>query len=114
MDKLTNKSIQRKCIWTTSFNKQTDKEFIGKCGLLTQEVDGIKEIEVGYHIMKKYRRQGYAPEAAKLFFDYALRNYLTISMISIIDIRNIKSQRVAEKNGLRKKNKPVGKILRFI
>ncbi len=32
-----------------------------------------------------------------------LENYLTISMISIIDIRNIKSQRVAEKNGLRKK-----------
>jgi hypothetical protein len=64
--------------------------------------------------MKKYRRQGYAPEAAKLFFDYALRNYLTISMISIIDIRNIKSQRVAEKNGLRKKKKPGGKILRLI
>src|SRR4051812_41733192 len=66
--------------------------FIGLCGLLEQEVDGQKEIEVGYHIFKKYWGQGYAPEAAKLFIQYAFKNNLTENVISIIDIGNKKSQ----------------------
>jgi len=77
------------------------ENFIGQCGLVTQEVDGKTEIEVGYHILKQYWGQGYAPEAAKLFIDYAFKNNLTQSVISIIDKRNFKSQRVAEKNGLK-------------
>jgi len=79
--------------------KETNN-FIGVCGLLTQEVDNIVEIEVGYHIFKKYWGKGFAPEAAKLFINYAFENELTDSVISIIDIGNVKSQKVAEKNGL--------------
>ncbi len=74
--------------------------FIGQCGLLSQEVDGIEELEVGYHIFQKYWGKGFAPEAAKLFIDYAFKNKLSDSIISIINTKNIKSQRVAEKNGL--------------
>lgn len=74
--------------------------FIGLCGLLTQNVDGKTEIEVGYHIFKTYWGQGYAPEAAKLFINYAFKNNLATSIISVIDIGNIKSQKVAKKNGL--------------
>jgi len=73
---------------------------VGQCGLILQEVDGIKELEVGYHIFKKYWGHGYAPEAAKLFLTFAFEHDLADSVISIIDIRNIKSMRVAEKNGL--------------
>ncbi|MBA3663946.1 MAG: GNAT family N-acetyltransferase [Bacteroidetes bacterium] len=80
-------------------DKKTN-EFVGQCGLLLQEVDEITEVEVGYHIFKKYWGQGYAPEAAKLFLNYAFQNKFTESVISIIDIRNTKSQRVAEKNNL--------------
>ena len=75
-------------------------EFIGMCGLLTQEVNGNMEIEVGYHILKEYRELGYAFEASKLFVDYAFQNNITGSVISLIDIRNTASQKVAEKNGL--------------
>jgi RimJ/RimL family protein N-acetyltransferase len=74
--------------------------FIGQCGLLAQEVDGVQELEVGYHIFYKYWGQGYAPEAAKGFLQHAFENKLADSLISIIDVRNLKSQRVAEKNGL--------------
>lgn len=81
------------------FEKETNT-FIGQCGLLLQEVDGTTEVEVGYHILKKYWGKGYAPEAAKLFIDYAFKNELASSVISIIDKRNTKSQRVADKNGL--------------
>lgn len=80
-------------------NKRTN-DFVGQCGLLIQEVDDTKELEVGYHILKKYWGQGYAPEAARLFIDYAFKNNWAESIISIIDKRNLKSKRVAEKNGL--------------
>ena len=80
-------------------DKKTNN-FIGVCGLLTQEVEDKNEIEVGYHIFKKYWGQGYAPEAAKIFISYAFDNTITNSIISVIDIGNIKSQKVAEKNGL--------------
>ncbi|HEV7348841.1 GNAT family N-acetyltransferase [Telluribacter sp.] len=51
------------------FTKQTH-EFVGQGGLLMQEVDGLRETEVGYHVFKKYWGQGYAPEAARLFIKY--------------------------------------------
>jgi len=80
-------------------SKETN-EFIGQCGLLTQTVDEKIEVEVGYHIFKKYWGRGYAPEAAKIFIDFAFRNDLANSIISIINVNNIKSQRVANKNFL--------------
>jgi RimJ/RimL family protein N-acetyltransferase len=80
-------------------DKKTNN-FIGQCGLLVQEIDGITEVEVGYHIFKKYWGQGFAPEAAKLFIDYAFNNNLASSVISIIHTKNTKSQRVADKNCL--------------
>jgi len=52
--------------------------------------------------MKQYRVKGYAPEAARLFMDYVFEHDLTKNIIFIIDIRNFNSQRVAEKNGLKK------------
>jgi ribosomal-protein-alanine N-acetyltransferase len=75
-------------------------EFIGQCGLLAQEVDGIAELEVGYHIFKRHWGQGYAPEAARLFINFAFENNLSDSIISIIHVNNLRSQRVADKNGL--------------
>ncbi len=82
--------------------EKTSGAFIGQCGLMVQEVDGIQEIEVGYHIFKRHWGHGYAPEAARIFIDFAFANGITSSVISIIDTRNSKSMRVAEKNGLRR------------
>ncbi|MBS1636856.1 MAG: GNAT family N-acetyltransferase [Bacteroidetes bacterium] len=80
-------------------NRETG-EFIGQCGLMLQDVDGIPEIEVGYHIFRKYWGQGYAPEASAAFTGFWLDNHLSDSLISIIDVNNVNSQRVADKNGL--------------
>lgn len=80
-------------------DKQTNV-FIGQCGLLVQEVDGQPEIEVGYHIFSQYRRKGYATEAAKLFFDFAIQHRQSDSLISIIKTSNVNSQKVADRNGL--------------
>lgn len=76
------------------------KRFVGLCGLLAQEVDGKIELEIGYHILREFWGQGYAPEAARAFMEYAFDELHADSVISIIDVDNVKSQRVAEKNGL--------------
>ncbi len=75
--------------------------FIGQCGLLTQEIEDKKEIEVGYHILPEFWGNGYATEAANFFRDFAFKNDLTDSIISVIDIRNTASQNVAKKNGMK-------------
>jgi RimJ/RimL family protein N-acetyltransferase len=82
-------------------------EMVGQCGILAQVVDDIPELEVGYHILPQYWGKGYAPEAAKFFINYAFENNLADSIISVIDVGNIKSQRVAEKNGLYREKQTV-------
>lgn len=76
------------------------KELVGQCGLLLQEVDGAPEVEIAYHILKKYWGQGYAPEAARAFLRYAFQNNLADSVTAIINVQNTRAQRVAEKIGL--------------
>jgi len=40
-------------------------ELIGDCGLSRQNVDGIDEIEIGYHVRRDMWGRGYASEAAR-------------------------------------------------
>lgn len=75
-------------------------EFIGMCGLITQDLEGVKELEVGYHLFKEFRGKGYATEAAQLFKNYAFKNNLSESVISIIHEKNTDSQKVAQRNGM--------------
>jgi RimJ/RimL family protein N-acetyltransferase len=75
-------------------------EFVGDCGLTPQEVEGVTELEVGYHVRAGLQGHGYAIEAAAACRDYA-RDVLTAKwLIAIIHPDNIPSQRVAEKTGL--------------
>ncbi len=89
-------------------DKSTDK-LIGQCGLLVQEVDGIKELEIGYSMLPKYWNMGYATEAAKKCRDFAFTNSYTDSLISIVHVDNIKSEKVALKNGMKKTKQTVFK-----
>lgn len=75
-------------------------ELIGMCGLLVQEVKGKKEIEVGYHLLKRFWGKGYAIEAAQMFRDYGFNNSDTAAIISIIHPLNEPSKKVARKNGM--------------
>jgi RimJ/RimL family protein N-acetyltransferase len=75
-------------------------EFVGDCGLTLQQVDGVTEIEVGYHVRAALQGRGLATEAATACRDHA-RDVLGLErLIAIIDPRNRPSQRVAEKLGL--------------
>lgn len=74
--------------------------FIGQCGLMTQEVDNKSELEVGYDLFPEYRGKGYAIEAAQCFRDWGFNNKLSESIISIIHPENFPSQNVAKRNGM--------------
>jgi RimJ/RimL family protein N-acetyltransferase len=83
--------------------KETNK-LIGQCGLLLQEVEGKPEIEIGYHILTEYWGKGYASEAAQALKQFSWDNSVSGSLVSIINVENFRSQRVAEKNGMARTN----------
>jgi RimJ/RimL family protein N-acetyltransferase len=75
-------------------------EFVGDCGLTPQQVDGVTEIEIGYHVRSALQGRGLATEAAAACRDHA-RDVLSLErLIAIVDPRNGPSQRVAEKLGM--------------
>jgi RimJ/RimL family protein N-acetyltransferase len=75
-------------------------EFIGQCGLIKQTINGIEELEVGYHLTPQFWGNGYATEAAKGCMKFAFENGIAESIISMIVVENVPSQKVAERNGL--------------
>ena len=75
-------------------------QMIGDCGLTVQEVDGVNEVEVGYHVRRDLWGQGLATEAARACRDYGFVHLPVERIISLIRPENVQSRRVAEKNGL--------------
>src|SRR5947208_12158110 len=73
---------------------------IGYCGFLHQEVDGAKEIEIGYRLHPDFWNRGLATEAARAVRDHAFCDLQLERVISLIHSDNHSSRRVAEKNGL--------------
>ena len=78
-----------------------DGSFVGDCGLTPQLVDGVTELEVGYHVRSELQGRGYATEAAAASRDFARDVLGATRLIAIIHPDNRPSQRVAEKIGLR-------------
>jgi RimJ/RimL family protein N-acetyltransferase len=85
-------------LWGTVY-KDTGK-FIGRCGLLPWEIDGILEVEIAYLINKDFWHQGLATEAAKGIMKYGFEKLNLPRLICLIDPENVASQRVAQKIGM--------------
>jgi RimJ/RimL family protein N-acetyltransferase len=75
-------------------------ELIGDCGCTVQEVEGVKHVEVGYHVRRDLWGNGFATEAAQACIEYAFGKLGLDRVISLIRPENVPSRRVAEKNGL--------------
>ena len=84
-----------------------DGAFVGDCGLTPQVVDGVTELEVGYHVLPALQNRGYATEAAAASRDFARTVLGATRLIAIIHPDNRPSQRVAEKIGLRQEKRAV-------
>jgi RimJ/RimL family protein N-acetyltransferase len=84
-------------------NVLIDKEtnlLIGQCGLLIQSIQNVERLEIGYSILPKYWHKGYASESAIKCKNYAFENNLSDSLISMVHVENIGSEKVALKNGM--------------
>ena len=77
------------------------QQFVGDCGLVIQDVDGIQELEVGYHFNKAFWGRGLAAEAARGCMEYARTTLNRRRVISMIRPENLASRRVADRNGLK-------------
>ena len=77
-------------------------EMIGDCGITMQNINGVIKPEIGYHLHKKYWRQGYAKEAARRCRDWIFTNTPFNIVYSYMKSTNIASYRTAMSNGMRK------------
>lgn len=77
-------------------------EMIGDCGITMQNINGVIKPEIGYHIHKKYWRQGYAKEAAKKCRDWVFTNTPFNVVYSYMKSTNTASYRTAMSNGMNK------------
>ena len=80
---------------------RTNGKVLGYCGLqYFDEIDGRPEIEVGYRLNRDYWGCGYASEAAAAIVEFGFAVLGLERIIAMIDPRNLRSIRVAEKIGL--------------
>ena len=75
-------------------------ECIGDCGLVPQQVVGVSEIEIGYHLRRDLWGQGLATEAALGCLNHGLTTFGYRRFVSLIHPQNTASLRVAEKVGM--------------
>lgn len=79
---------------------KTTGKMVGQCGLLIQDIEGEKFMEVGYSVLPEYWGLGYASEAAQKYKNFAFDNEFTNELISMIHVDNIGSETVARRNGM--------------
>ena len=72
-------------------------QFVGDCGVTLQEVAGQRLTEVGYHVTFAARGKGYATEAAIACLRYAFEKLGAERVVSIVDLENPASRKVAER-----------------
>lgn len=75
-------------------------QLVGECGITPQDVDGVDEVELGYHVLPGFQGRGLATEAALAVQDHARLTFSIRRIVAIIDPRNAPSQRVAQKAGM--------------
>jgi len=80
-----------------ALERKSDHVFLGHVGLWNPE--GWPALEVGWTLAKEYWGQGYAGEAAKAAMDYGFLTQNVDRLISVIDVGNTPSQKVAKRIG---------------
>jgi RimJ/RimL family protein N-acetyltransferase len=76
------------------------EDFIGFAGVITQALEGKEEVELGFRLNPKYWGKGYATEACKAICRYAFDELGFDRLISIIDPKNHRSLKVANRVGM--------------
>jgi len=80
-------------------DKETNR-LVGQCGLLIQTIENVERLEIGYSILPEFWKKGFAIESATKCKNYAFENNFADSLISMIHIDNLASEKVALRNGM--------------
>lgn len=75
-------------------------EAVGQVGLLAEDVEGVREVGLGYIIHRPFWRRGFAAEAAEAARDYAFHELDVGRVIALIRPENAPSLGVARKLGM--------------
>jgi ribosomal-protein-alanine N-acetyltransferase len=78
--------------------RKADSAVLGDCGLWTWKETG--EIEIGWHLARKFWGQRFASEAAAAVLDFANQAGLD-QLICMVQTENVASLRIAERLGFR-------------
>jgi RimJ/RimL family protein N-acetyltransferase len=81
--------------------EKTTGRFLGQCGIIPQELDGILQMEIAYLLVRREWGHGYATEAAAACKQHGFGTMAFQKLISLIDVQNAPSMRVAERIGMR-------------
>lgn len=76
--------------------------FLGQCEIVPQEIDGNIEMEIGYLFVRSVWGNGYATEAALACKNYGFEQMKVTKVISLTDVYNYPSIKVAERIGMKK------------
>ena len=74
--------------------------FLGTAGPAIREVEGVDEVEIGWHTRPGRKGEAIAPEAGTAARDWAFANLDVDHVISLVRPENVPSCRVAEKIGM--------------
>jgi len=85
-------------LWAVCLKESGD--MIGDCGITMQHIDGWIRPEIGYHINKRFWRQGYAHEAGIAVRDYAFTHTPFCTLYSYMNAENVPSCSTAESLGM--------------
>ena len=85
----------------------TTGDFLGYSGIRPDNIEGVEEIEMGWHTKKTFWGQGFATEAAAACRDLAFSRFDIPRLVATIDLHNPQSQRVAQKIGMQMEKKAV-------
>ncbi len=75
-------------------------QMIGDCGVSMQIIDDEMRPEIGYHLNKKYHRQGIGKEMTQAVRDYFFTHFDYDEVYSYMDVNNLPSFKTAEANGM--------------
>lgn len=80
---------------------KSDGSLIGDAGLRDSDIDGKKEIDLGYIIQAKYWRQGYGTEAAAAVLEYGVDKLDLKRICANMPVNHLDSKKVAIRLGMK-------------
>ncbi len=76
-----------------------DGAFVGRAGLRHIEIEGVREIEIAYSLLRAHWGRGLATEITGALTRLWLTQLHSLSLVGLLSIENTASRRVLEKSG---------------